>query len=72
LGWAQVDALTIPRYRALKRYWQDYPPVNLLLRALLGVKPSRSSESAASPFDALAALAPAGTLNVANLARAKG
>jgi hypothetical protein len=69
--WHQVDALTIPRYRALKRYWHDYPPVHLLLRALFGFKPARQNE-AASPFDALAALAPAGTLNVANLARAKG
>lgn len=70
--WDQVDALTIPRYRALKRYWRDYPPVHLLLRAALGFKPPRPSETQAAPFDALAALAPKGTLNVANLARIKG
>jgi hypothetical protein len=70
--WAQVDALTIPRYRALKRYWHDYPPAHLLLRALLGFTPSRPGDVPVSPFDALAALAPAGTLHVANLARARG
>lgn len=69
--WDQVDAMTIPRYCTLKRYWRDYPPVHLLARALLGFKPPRTAETA-SPFEALAALAPTGTLNIATLARAKG
>ena len=68
--WDQVDALTIPRYRALARYWNDYPPAHLLLRALIGGKsrPARTgAASAPLAFEALAALAPAGTLNVASL-----
>jgi hypothetical protein len=68
-SWEQVDALTIPRYRALKRYWIEAPPAHLLLRALVGFRPERRSRSAAAPFEALAALAPSGTLNIAALDR---
>ena len=67
-NWDQVDALTIPRYRALLRYWRDYPPPHLLLRALLGVRTKRPSNSfTGASFETLAALAPGGTLNVAAL-----
>jgi hypothetical protein len=65
--WDRVDALTIPRYRALVRYWRDYPPAHLLLRALVGFKSSRAAPPAS--FEMLAALAPGGTLNVAALAQ---
>jgi phytoene dehydrogenase-like protein len=69
--WDQVDALTIPRYRALQNYWRDYPPAHLLLRALIGFK-ARDRDRATNtpaPFETLAALAPSGTLNVAALLR---
>ncbi|MGH6990165.1 MAG: hypothetical protein ACREFD_14660 [Stellaceae bacterium] len=65
--WAEIDALTIPRYRALMRYWHEYPPPHLLLRALVGFQPT--AEPAAS-FDVLMSLAPGGTLNTATLKRA--
>jgi hypothetical protein len=70
-NWDQVDALTIPRYRALQRYWHDYPPAHLLLRALVGFKPRARKDAATAPasFETLAALAPGGTLNVAALER---
>lgn len=58
--WDQVDALTIPRYRALKRYWDDFPPAHLLLRALAGYQPRKTAP--ADSFAALAALAPDGKL----------
>lgn len=71
--WDQVDALTMPRYRALLRYWQTYPPAHLLLRALVGFKPPGAERSgsgtAPASFESLAALAPSGTLNVAALKR---
>ncbi len=51
----------------MKNYWRDYPPAYLLLRALAGFRPPRQAEAA--PFDALAALAPTGTLNLAALPR---
>ncbi len=66
--WDQVDALTIPRYRALHRYWQDFPPAHLLLRTLVGFRGTRKTDtSPMATFDALAALAPGGTLNIAAL-----
>lgn len=65
----------MPRYRALARYWRQFPPVHLLLRALVGFKPAptagkpaTSDGSAPAPFDALAAMAPGGTLNVSAFA----
>jgi hypothetical protein len=71
--WDQVDALTIPRYRALQRYWRDYPPAHLLLRALVGFKPrshpAATTGNAPASFETLAALAPGGTLNVTALGR---
>ncbi|MGH6980091.1 MAG: hypothetical protein ACREFC_02690 [Stellaceae bacterium] len=60
-SWDQVDAMTIPRYRALKRYWEEYPPAHLLLRALAGYQ--RRRPAAAAPFDMLVALAPDGKLH---------
>jgi hypothetical protein len=74
-SWDQVDALTIPRYRALQRYWRDYPPAHLLLRALIGIKPragdrsATGADTAPASFETLAALAPTGTLNIAALGR---
>lgn len=59
-SWDQVDALTIPRYRALRRYWEEYPPVHLLLRALVGFQPRKAT--ALDSFATLAALAPEGRL----------
>jgi hypothetical protein len=61
-NWAEIDALTIPRYRALARYWREFPPVHVLLRALAGYRPP---PEAAAPFDLLMSLAPGGTLNLA-------
>jgi hypothetical protein len=54
------DHLTMPRLRALKRYWAQSPPPHLLLaliaRALLG--PDRSAPPAAvDPWQELASLA---------------
>ena len=73
-SWDQVDALTILRYRALLRYWREYPPAHLLLRALVGFKPKAPTsgsrfDSAPAPFDVLADLAPGGALNLAALAK---
>jgi hypothetical protein len=73
-NWDQVDTLTIPRYRALARYWERFPPAHLLLRALVGFKPTLGSNapafaSAPAPFDALAAMAPGGSLSIAALAK---
>jgi hypothetical protein len=77
-SWDQVDALTIPRYRALARYWERFPPVHLLLRALVGYQPRQSTgrvagaaafASAPAPFDEIAALAPGGSLSIAALAK---
>ena len=65
-NWDQIDALTMPRYRALLRYWLTYPPAHLLLRALVGFKPPGAAPAS---FAGLAALAPTGTLNVAALKR---
>ena len=66
-SWDQVDALTIPRYRAMQRHWRDYPPAHLLLRALVGYRPPSNGRQTGGGFAALAALAPSGTLNVAAL-----
>lgn len=33
--WAEVGRLTLPRYRALRRYWDHHPPAHLLLAAWL-------------------------------------
>ena len=72
-SWDQVDALTMPRYRALLDYWRDYPPVPLLLRALLGFKPNvrggAPGDNAPLPFARLVALAPDGLLSAAALNR---
>lgn len=74
-SWDRVDTLTIPRYRALARYWERFPPAHLLLRALVGYKPRQGARavapfaSAPSPFDALAAMAPGGSLGISALAK---
>lgn len=34
---------TVPRYRALWRYWADHPPVPLMIAAYLGIKPTPST-----------------------------
>jgi hypothetical protein len=73
-NWGQVDALTIPRYCALLRYWREFPPTHLLLRALFGFTPKtmaapQSRRGAPTPFETLAALAPDGTLNLSALAK---
>lgn len=67
-SWNQVDALTIPRCRVLMRYWRDYPPAHLLLRALVGWKPAPiATEGAPAPFERLMTLAPGGTLTLGAL-----
>ena len=37
--WDQVGELTLPRLKALRRYWRKHPPVHLLVAAYLGYKP---------------------------------
>jgi len=59
-SWDQVDVLTIPRYRALRRHWEEYPPAHLLLRALAGFQPRKTATP--DSFATLAALAPGGKL----------
>jgi hypothetical protein len=31
--------LTLPRVKALQRYWRDHPPVHLMIAGYLGYKP---------------------------------
>ena len=58
--WDEVGRLTIPRLRALMRYWEQHPPVHLLVAAYLGFKPSGAptSREAAADIAALASDAP--------------
>ncbi|MDE1145640.1 MAG: hypothetical protein PW843_03335 [Azospirillaceae bacterium] len=39
-AWDAVEQqFTLPRYRALWRYWRRHPPVHLMMAAYLGIKP---------------------------------
>lgn len=41
--WDQVGRLTVPRFQALTAQWRVTPPLNRLLAAALGLRPSSSS-----------------------------
>jgi hypothetical protein len=51
--WEYIDErLTLPRLKALNRYWAHSPPPHILLRHALGFKPAiRTSQAANSEQD---------------------
>jgi hypothetical protein len=42
-SWAGVGQLTIPRFKALLRFWQQHPPVHRMVAAYMGIKPGDAS-----------------------------
>ena len=42
-SWAEVGQLTIPRFKALLRFWQQHPPVHRMVAAYMGIKPGDTS-----------------------------
>lgn len=49
--WGEVGTLTLPRLRALSRYWSQHPPVHLLVAAYLGYKPDPADQPEAAAGD---------------------
>ena len=58
--WDQVGQLTIPRLKALMRYWGEHPPAHILLAAYIGYKPPAKGGTPVhnEALDAIAATAP--------------
>lgn len=60
LPWDQIlDEWDLPRLDAMTRYWNDHPPVHVMVAAYLGVKPSNQSKqpSKSNPQESLQQLA---------------
>ena len=50
MAWDQVeDQITIPRMKALYRYWEDHPPVHLIAAAMAGIEPRNKQKQYVSP-----------------------
>lgn len=50
--WDEVGRLTMPRLKALNRYWKKHPPVHLLVAAYLGYEaPAESDDEPATAAD---------------------
>ncbi len=45
--------MTLPRLYAMNRYWQDHPPVHILLAAFMGMKPTDKMEAEEAGLDEL-------------------
>lgn len=58
--WDQAGKLTIPRLKALMRYWQRHPPAHLLIAAFLGYKGGgdQPSQASSEALDMMVAQAP--------------
>jgi hypothetical protein len=60
--WDEVGRLTLPRLKALMRYWEAHPPVHLLVASYLGYKAPGvggvANREAAAEISAMAAEAP--------------
>jgi len=57
--WDEVGKLTIPRLKALMRYWAKHPPVHILVAAYMGYKPGdQPSQAASADLDAMVSEAP--------------
>lgn len=59
--WDEVGRLTMPRLKALNRYWKKHPPVHLLVASYLGYEMPVEFETESEDDTVDAAIAPGRT-----------
>lgn len=48
-SWEYIDEyMTLPRLSGMMEYWNEHPPLHILLAAFMGVKPSRRGRPSVS------------------------
>ena len=56
MAWDEVeDQITMPRYRALCRYWENNPPLHKIAAAMAGIEPRNKQKQYADVMELLGA-----------------
>jgi hypothetical protein len=56
--WEQIDDMTLPRLYAFNRYWENHPPVHIMVAAYFGIKakPEKKKETSEEMIAELAGM----------------